>query len=463
MSLFRPPIVRSASGLLDRSLFSKTIPLAAARIANVKNVSKIRAKLEGSREVLKLERTINVRPDPDSALASKGGRCLLLKPEVKVGDSTTWSDTLKEAVNLNEVGVIPYNLELDYKYWTYQDIMESVLPEEDQGEIPTGFAIVGHVAHLNLRDAYLPYKHIIAEVIADKNNGIRTIINKVNDVGAESEFRTFAYEVLYGPDDMNVEIKEQECLFRFDYSKVYWNSRLNTEHERLVEAFEPGVAVCDLMAGVGPFAVPAGKKKVFVWANDLNPDSIASMRDAVVRNKVQAYVRPHCENAHKFIYSAVDDLLNLTATSQNTVTIPGTASSRNLPKEERERQILERSKTITIPQTFSHFVMNLPATAIEFLGSFNGLYRDHAELFTPHTNVKLPMIHVHCFSTKSEDNVREGIDICNRISKYLDYTVTPQDKELVIYEVRDVAPNKRMFCASFRLPAEVAFRERRNV
>lgn len=40
------------------------------------------------------------------------------------------------------------------------------------------------------------------------------------------------------------------------------------------------------MAGVGPFAVPAGKKGVFVWANDLNPDSIASMRDAITRNKV---------------------------------------------------------------------------------------------------------------------------------------------------------------------------------
>jgi tRNA (guanine37-N1)-methyltransferase len=85
---------------------------------------------------------------------------------------------------------------------------------------------------------------------------------------------------------MNVEISEGNCIFKFDYSKVYWNSRLQTEHKRLVDLFEPGEVVCDVMAGVGPFAVPAGKKGVFVWANDLNPDSVESMRDAVVSNKV---------------------------------------------------------------------------------------------------------------------------------------------------------------------------------
>jgi tRNA (guanine37-N1)-methyltransferase len=122
--------------------------------------------------------------------------------------------------------------------------------------------------------------------LLDKNPTVRTVINKIDEVGTISEYRTFAYEVLAGPDDMNVEIREEECTFRFDYSKVYWNSRLNTEHKRLVAMFNPGEVVCDVMAGVGPFAVPAGKKGVIVWANDLNPDSYASMKDAVTRNKV---------------------------------------------------------------------------------------------------------------------------------------------------------------------------------
>ena len=54
--------------------------------------------------------------------------------------------------------------------------------------------------------------------------------------------------------------------------------------------FLEGEAVCDVMAGVGPFAVPAGRKKVFVWANDLNPDSWEALRDAVGRNKVSNFL-----------------------------------------------------------------------------------------------------------------------------------------------------------------------------
>lgn len=141
-------------------------------------------------------------------------------------------------------------------------------------------------AHLNLRYQYLPYKSLIASVLLDKNPNVRTVINKIDDVGNASEYRTFQYELLAGDPDLNVELKEEECIFRFDYSKVYWNSRLNTEHRRLVEMFREGEAVCDVMAGVGPFAIPAGKKRVFVWANDLNPDCHASLKDAIYRNKV---------------------------------------------------------------------------------------------------------------------------------------------------------------------------------
>ena len=124
-------------------------------------------------------------------------------------------------------------------------------------------------------------------MLLDKVTNARTVINKTDDVGTTNAYRTFPFELLAGDPDQNVELNEEGCTFRFDYSKVYWNSRLNTEHKRLVGCFSPGEAVCDVMAGVGPFAVPAGKKRCWVMANDLNPDSFKSLEDAVRRNRVQ--------------------------------------------------------------------------------------------------------------------------------------------------------------------------------
>lgn len=144
-------------------------------------------------------------------------------------------------------------------------------------------------AHLNIRGQYHPYKHIIAQVILDKNPSIRTVINKTDNVGTESEFRTFSYEVLAGPEDMLVEVSEAGCVFKFDYSKVYWNTKLGTEHQRICAMFKPGEVVADVMAGIGPFAAPAGKKGVFVWANDKNPESYKYLSEIVKRNKVSLY------------------------------------------------------------------------------------------------------------------------------------------------------------------------------
>ena len=51
-------------------------------------------------------------------------------------------------------------------------------------------------------------------------------------------------------------------------------------------SFQAGEAICDVFAGVGPFAVPAGRRRCFVLANDLNPDSYGSMTGNITANKV---------------------------------------------------------------------------------------------------------------------------------------------------------------------------------
>lgn len=195
MSLFRPPIVRSAAvaaaATLDRSLFSKTIPISAARILNIKKISQHRTQLTKTKELLQLERFTNIRSDPDPVRASKGGKCFLLSPQVKpegmywvkhmvrfisdfFTDPKTWSGVLQEAVKVEDLDILPYDLKLEYDYWNYRpyskvpfmhrvytdglsdEIMTALMPEDAQEEIPSGFAIVGHVGKQHFFAARAP-------------------------------------------------------------------------------------------------------------------------------------------------------------------------------------------------------------------------------------------------------------------------------------------------------------------
>ena len=285
MSFLRPPVLRTST-TLNKALFAKTVNLAAASVKENKNIAKYRKALDKNDDVLRASRLSPIVPNPDANLAAEGRKCLLLRPSISARSPETWGTVIQDGVRQEELEVIPYELKLDYDYWGYHDVLSSLLPKEMEDDMPSGFNTAGHVAHLNLRDHHLPYKLLIAQVLIDKNPHIRTVINKTDNVGTESEFRTFSYEVLAGPDDLNVEVREGDCTFRFDYSKVYWNSKLETEHRRIIGIFKPGEVVCDVMAGIGPFAVPAGKKGVFVWANDYNPASHHYLKEAIDRNKV---------------------------------------------------------------------------------------------------------------------------------------------------------------------------------
>lgn len=327
---------------------------------------------------------------------------------------------------------------------------------------------------MNLRESYLPYKRLIGEVILDKNPSIRTVINKKETLGEENEYRVLDYELIAGDNDMLVDTKEWGCSFRFDYSKVFWNSRLSTEHQRLVEAyFKKGEVVCDVMAGVGPFAVPAAKLGVFVWANDLNPDCYHSLVDVIKLNKVSyksltlnisltvqvgEFVKPFKEDGHTFIPDSADRLLNDAHTAKIAIKMPRSEALARKPSE--------RFSIVQQPRTFSHYVMNLPSTAIDFVPDYIGLYENHEELFEPHTDTKLPMIHCYCFGPKNEDNDPENtiakVQICEQLSVKLGHEMRHTMPELDIFDVRDVAPKKRQFCASFRLPKEVAFGKRKH-
>lgn len=109
------------------------------------------------------------------------------------------------------------------------------------------------------------------------------------------------FEVLAGENNMVTEVKQYGSTFKLDYGLVYWNSRLEHEHIRLVSQFQAGEVICDMFAGIGPFAIPAAQKGCIVYANDLNPDSIRYLKINAEVNKVDGYVCAYNTDAREFI------------------------------------------------------------------------------------------------------------------------------------------------------------------
>jgi len=328
-------------------------------------------------------------------------------------------------------------------------VLHSILPEELCDGSPSAFTITGHLAHYNLRDEYLPYKHIIGEVTLDKNPALRTVVNKLDAI--DTQFRFFKMELLAGEPDYIVEAHESDCRFIFDFSNVYWNSRLHTEHERLVALFQPEQVIADVFAGVGPFAIPAAKKRCIVYANDLNPSSTEYLEKNVKGNSVERNVRVTTLDGREFIRHVVEDAWN-----HPLPTPPPHKSARQRAKETRHNRqqgkaLQEMPMPVAANRRIDHFVMNLPDTALLFLDSFRGLFSNlPREAFREVYNV-MPMVHCHCF-TREREPIEAEKDIRQRGQDALG---CPLPSDTIFHLVRTVAPNKDMYCVSFRLPVEV--------
>lgn len=452
---FSPPINRSMRAL-DRSFFHKKVNLLVAYFPNPKYIGDFVRNCQP--DILNIPSVKHIVPVEDS----KG---VLLRKELN--DLDTYEEKVssltKEKINEYSIQIKPYVMTLNYDFWKADDILGAVLPENLLDEVPTGYAQAGHVAHLNLREEFKPYGSLIGQVILDKNTQVQTVVDKVGSI--HTKFRTFDMKVLAGKNDLMVEQNESGCKFRFDFSKVYWNSRLSTEHDRLVNQFKTKEAVADVFAGVGPFAVPAGKKGVLVLANDLNPESYSSLNENITLNKTNDCVKAFNFDGREFIRKSPQLLLdwhNSTKSIERTKVV----KRRKIDPETNEKiSVRDTQHThIDIPQFFTDYVMNLPDSALTFLDEFVGLYSEVGESIKSVPGFKLPKINVHCFEkfsidekpTPSEEELHKRVHA--RIVKLIDYDLPFDDCKFHL--VRSVAPTKPMFCVTFTLPEEVAFKER---
>lgn len=458
--------------MLDESKFDVNLKLWALRIPRELCRSATRI-LNGY--MLNMPRIKPITEEP----GYEKTRLVILSESVKSADLSEIPDEkLDQLKKLSEVEVVPHSVTLGYSYWSADHILKQILP--DGVDIPSSFETIGHIAHLNLHDELLPFKDVIAKVIYDKNYPrIKTIVNKVGTIS--NEFRVPKFEVLAGESGMETEVKQYGARFKLDYSLVYWNSRLEHEHMRLTSLFKPGETVCDMFAGIGPFAIPAAQKGCFVYANDLNPDSVRYLKINAEFNKVDELVCVHNMDARKFIsqlmavsngegnlQSGAGDKTKEGVASQEEDTNAGISregicvsnASKVEPLDEKKKpsetengvgkdcKIIEGNAKKRLKQTVlpiakpwehvDHVIMNLPASALQFLDSFSKVIQ------RKYWKGPLPLIHCYCFIRASETTE----SIIAEAEKALKFHI----EDPMFHKVRDVAPNKAMFCLSFRLP-----------
>lgn len=114
-----------------------------------------------------------------------------------------------------------------------------------------------------------------------------------------------------GEANYEASLKERGVEFKINFEKVYWCSRLQQERDRLLEIMRPGEVLADLFCGVGPLAVRAAKKNLYVIANDLNPFCHEYLVKNSAINKVDAKLicwNMCAREAMRKIYSESDSL-----------------------------------------------------------------------------------------------------------------------------------------------------------
>ncbi|KAF8921929.1 Met-10+ like-protein-domain-containing protein [Mucidula mucida] len=427
-----PPRYNGPIHPLDKSAFHKEIPVIAIRVPPAKTASIAKSPLLKN-YIVRFPRLSPVVRDP----SNQENRLVVLN----INDKAELSPEASALLERDGEGFVDYTIELDYDFWHASDILGAVLPEELVEGAPVGFAATGHIAHLNLNDEYLPYKYLIGEVFLDKNNSISTVVNKLHNI--DTQFRVFQMELLAGKPNYVVTHSESNCRFTFDFSKVYWNSRLATEHERIVKLLSPDDVLADVFAGVGPFAIPAAKYGCGVLANDLNPSSYQYLVHNIMENDVSELVRATCEDGRDFIRDVFRRPIKKPFPAYT-----GPRKSKTRARKERKGAEGASDYAFILPprDQITHLVMNLPDSAIEFLDTFRGVLAA-PELREKYTT--MPMVHCHCFTREAEEEKAHAIFW--RVALKLGRRPA---EDVSLFHVRSVAPGKEMYCISFRLPRE---------
>ncbi|EFO63512.1 Met-10 protein [Giardia lamblia P15] len=229
----------------------------------------------------------NIPPEASVALAT-GCRFLTVRDGPRGKTVTVLSTAFLSALGENVTQQL--SIHTDTLLLTPETRSRISLLQDVIEDPPTSFETVGHIAHYNLREVHLPYRYFIGAVTCEKEPTITTVITKMDTV--QSQYRTYNFELIGGVPRYDVRLVQDGITYSFNYTKVYWNSRLSHEHlslaKHISQVIRPNDLVLDGTCGIGPHALLLAKRFNFtnLICNDLNPDAYKSLKENINMNKV---------------------------------------------------------------------------------------------------------------------------------------------------------------------------------
>lgn len=168
------PAAVKGTKVWNPDLFKATISVPVVSVKDLSQLPKIKKELKS---VLLKGRNLNHILDGDEP----GHKLLALDPE-KI---RSLEDLPSELPGLDEQcePLARREIQLDVSHWRAPELLEAVLAEVEPG-VPTlsSYSLIGHIAHVNLRDYHLPYKSVIGDILLHTLSHVKLVVNKTNTI-----------------------------------------------------------------------------------------------------------------------------------------------------------------------------------------------------------------------------------------------------------------------------------------
>jgi tRNA G37 N-methylase Trm5 len=134
--------------------------LSEEHLLGIRGINPVNNKLSEEYNLIYTKYSVTEREKLEEILTNKNLDTIIIK-----------SSNSSEQEELKKLDITLEKIILSYENFSYTEVVKKLLSRGtdsySEREIPSSYEIIGKIAHLNLREKFLPYKKIIGQIILD--------------------------------------------------------------------------------------------------------------------------------------------------------------------------------------------------------------------------------------------------------------------------------------------------------